>query len=220
VRYIIAVSALLVAGCASGVRESPLPEWVAPVVAETSTPVQLQGTWSLDASLSDDPQPLIRRAVDSLKKTRRAVIAGNPPATGAGRRVSVGEGPDAPAQRDPYGDAAVSDPRLAALRAQAVAIEQNERELRFTFENAVSVVYPVGQATSADRNINLTFADWEGSQFVVEKNGPDGLVLERWILSPDGSRLYLAVSLEVKLPDFPLPEGPVVIGRMFNRESR
>jgi hypothetical protein len=77
--------------------------------------------------------------------------------------------------------------------------------------------YTIGQATSTDRNINLAFSDWEGSQFVVEKNGPDGLVLERWTLSPDASQLYLMVSMELKLPDFPVSSEPLLIGRMFDR---
>lgn len=217
-RYIIAAVALLGVACAPGVRDFELPSWTEPVVSERSSPVPLHGEWILNESLSDDPEPLIKRAVERLRKSRRDVIG----ESGRGRErggsgIRVAEAPDAPASPDPYRDAAVSDPRLAILRAKSVIIEQAEDSLRFTFDGAPAVGYRIGQATSEDQNINLTFADWEGSQFVVEKNGPDGLVLERWILSPDRSRLYVAVSLEIKLPDFPLPEEPVLIGRMFDR---
>lgn len=218
-QYVIAV-ALLTAACAPGVRDYQLPAWTEPAITEAARPVPLQGKWILNQSLSDEPEPLIRRAVEGLRKNRRAIIVGEP---GSGRdkpgsRAIIGEGPRAPGKSDPYREAAVSDPRLAALRAKSVSIEQDKNTIRFIFDDAASVDYAVGQATSQDQNINLTFADWEGSQFVVEKNGPDGLVLERWVLSPDRSQLHLMVSLEVKLPDFPLPEAPVQIGRMFDRD--
>lgn len=216
-RHTLTAAALLAVACAPGTRDYQLPAWTEPLVAETASPVGLQGNWVFNESLSDDPQPVIRRAVESLRKNRRAVIIGERGRERGGAGIRVGEAPDAPGDPDPFRDAAVSDPRLAALRAEAIAIEQGQDAIRFTFDDASAVSYRVGQATSEDQNINLTFADWEGSQFVVEKNGPDGLVLERWILSPDGSQLYLAVSLEVKLPDFPLPEEPVLIGRMFDR---
>lgn len=218
-RHIIAAVALLGVACAPGVRDFELPSWTEPVVSETSSPVPLQGEWILNENLSDDPEPLIKRAVERLRKSRRDVI-GEPGRGGRERGepgIRVAEAPDAPGAPDPFREAAASDPRLAALRAKSVIIEQAEDSLRFTFDGAPAMEYRIGQATSEDQNINLTFADWEGSQFVVEKNGPDGLVLERWILSPDGSRLYVAANLEIKLPDFPLPEEPVLIGRMFDR---
>jgi hypothetical protein len=219
VRQIFAVAALFMGACTPVVRDYQLPAWARPVVADTAAPVQLQGKWGLNPGLSDDPQPLIRRAVESLRKSRRALI-GDGHVRGRDRAAPVikaGEGPRAPGEADPYRDAAVSDPRLAVLRAKTVSVEERENAIHFTFDDGSSVHYQIGRAISEDRNINLTFADWEGSQLVVEKNGPDGLVLERWILSPDGSQLYLLVSLEVKLPDFPLPEEPVLIGRMFDR---
>ncbi len=223
-KCIIVGIALLVAACASPVRDMVLPEWVKPGdISETSTPVPLQGEWTLNAALSDDPQPLIRRAVEALKKDRRGVLGSGPGRGSAGRRVRQA-GMDAPkteeAEADPYGEAALSDPRLAALRAKSLHIEQDENTVSFSFDGQTPVSYLVNQATSADQNINLTFSDWEGSQFVVEKNGPDGLMLERWILSPDRSQLYLTVSLEVKMPDFPLSSEPVLIGRMFDRHPR
>ena len=218
-RYLIIIAAvLLVAACAPAARDYELPAWTSPVPAEDARPVRLQGKWVVNKSLSDDSELLIKRAVESLRKRRHNVIigdSGQSPQTG--QPIKVNEGPVVPGRSDPFRDAAVSDPRLAALRADSIAIEENAPEIRFTFDDAATVSYSIGQATSTDQNINLAFSDWEGSQFVVEKNGPDGLQLERWILSPDASQLYLAVSLELKLPDFPVPSKPILIGRMFDR---
>ncbi|HEX5055171.1 MAG TPA: hypothetical protein VFX02_01600 [Gammaproteobacteria bacterium] len=172
----------------------------------------------MNKNLSEDPAPLIEHAVASLRKKRRQIIVGDSgrdPETG--QPLKVVEGPAMPGESDPYGHAAASDPRLAALWADSVAIEQNAAEMRFAFDGAATVSYSIGQATSTDQNINLAFSDWEGSQFVVEKNGPEGQVLERWILSPDASQLYLTVSVEIMLPDFPVPSKPLLIGRMFDK---
>jgi hypothetical protein len=217
-KYIFAGAVFLIGACASNVRDFELPAWAVPVgFAENATPVALQGGWALNAALSDDPQQLLRRAVGELQENRRAtigdVVRRGP--DGSRRPVKVDE-PAIP-QSDPYRDAAVSDPRLAAAYAKSILIDQSENAISFSFDAAPPVNYLVNQATSSDQNINLTFADWEGSQFVVEKNGPAGLVLERWILSPDRSQLYVIVSVEIKLPDFPLPAEPVLIGRMFDK---
>jgi hypothetical protein len=218
-KYILAGTALFVVACSPGVRDSRLPAWaVAGGFTEAAAPVQLQGKWVLNESLSDDSQQLMRRAVEALRKDRRTVISGDSVERGPGRS-RIGEGVPMPGDRDPYDDAVVVDPRLAALRAKSILIDQNESVLSFAFNDVTPVSYLINQATSMDQNINLTFADWEGSQFVVEKNGPDGLMLERWILSPDASQLYLMVSVEMKLRDFPLPAEPVLIGRMFDRSS-
>lgn len=217
-RYIIAGTALLLVACGSDVRDS-WPSWARrDGFTEAAASVRLQGKWKLNESLSDDPEPLIRRAVAALKRNRSTVLSGDLPERGRDRRPGrIGEDPYMAGTHDSYGDAALSDPRLAALRAKEILIEQGEEEVRFAFDGAPPVSYLVNQATSTDQNINLTFADWEGSQFVVEKNGPSGLVLERWVLAPDSSQLYLAVSVEIKMPDFPLPAKPVLIGRMFDK---
>jgi hypothetical protein len=218
-KYILAGAAFVVfaVACSAGVRDSRLPQWAVPGgFTEAAAPVRLQGKWTLNESLSDDSQQLMNRAVEALIKERRTVISGESPQRGPGRsKLKIGEDVPMPGDRDPYG--AVSDSRLAALRAKSILIDQDESMLSFTFNDAAPVSYLINQATSTDQNINLTFADWEGSQLVVEKNGPDGLVLERWILSPDASQLYLLVSMEIKLPDFPLPAEPLLIGRMFDK---
>jgi hypothetical protein len=215
--YILAGVVLLIGACASNVRNFELPAWAVPVGLTTiSTPVQLQGQWILNTALSDDPQQLLRRAVGELQKNRRTVVEGVVRRGPGGGLIKIDE-PGIP-QPDPYRDAAVSNPRLAAAYARSILIGQNENAISFSFDAAAPVDYLISQATSSDQNINLTFADWEGSQFVVEKNGPDGLVLERWILSPDRSQLYVIVGVEIKLPDFPLPSEPVLIGRMFDRK--
>src|SRR5688500_7270849 len=131
VRYLIVAAALLVAACASPGRNYELPAWTTePGLAEQARPVQLQGAWSLNKSLSDDPEPLIRHAVESLRKNRRSVIIGETRPGSAAPHIAVSEGPVMPGERDPYQDAAVGDPRLAALRAESVAIEQNAAEIR------------------------------------------------------------------------------------------
>jgi hypothetical protein len=221
-KFIIVGTALLAVACSSTIRDTALPTWaISGDFSEVAAPVPLQGKWVLNETLSDDPQPLIRRAVEALKKDRRSVL-GDPAKRGPGGRpvIKADEVFRVEDEADPYGEAAMSDPRLAALRAKSIRIEQNASTVSFIFDDQAVVDHPVNQATSADENINLSFADWEGSQFVVEKNGPDGLMLERWILSPDYSQLYLAVSLEIKMPDFPVLSEPVLIGRMFDRDPR
>jgi hypothetical protein len=217
-KYILAGTVLLMGACAPNVRNFELPAWAVPVgITETSTPVQLEGEWVLNAALSDDPQQLLRRAVAELQESRRDMVGDVVKRGPGGGLIKVDE-PAVPVL-DPYRDAAISDPRLSAAYARSVFIDQDDNAISFSFDKASPVKYSISQATSSDQNINLTFADWEGSQFVVEKNGPDGLVLERWILSPDSSQLYVIVSVEIKLPDFPLPSEPVLIGRMFDRKT-
>ncbi len=216
-KYILVGAVLLIGACASEVRNFELPAWAVPVgLTETSTPVQLEGGWALNAALSDDPQQLIRRAVAELQESRRNMVGDVVQRGPGGGLIKVDE--PAVSRPDPYRDAAVADPRLAAAYARSIHIDQNDNAISFSFDTESPVNYLINQATSSDQNINLTFADWEGSQFVVEKNGPEGLVLERWILSPDRSQLYVIVSVEIKLPDFPLPSEPVLIGRMFDRK--
>jgi hypothetical protein len=214
----IAGVVMLSVACSSHVRVFQVPAWATPGgLAETAVPVQLQGQWALNAALSDDAKQSLRLAVERLRKNQQRAGARN---TARGPGGSNGliriDGPKVPPS-DPYGDAAVSDPRLASIYADSILIGQTGNAISFAFDGAASISYPVNQAISTDQNINLSFADWEGSQFVVEKNGPGGLILERWILSPDGSQLYLLASVEIKIPDLPELMESVTVGRMFDK---
>jgi hypothetical protein len=215
----IAGAVFLVGACASNVRDFDLPAWATPGgLAEAAAPVELQGQWALNAALSDDPKQSLRLAVERLRKNQQRAAARNRNAA-RGPRGSNGLIIDelkVPLS-DPYGDAAVSDPRLASVYANSILIGQSESAISFAFDSAASISYPVNQAISTDQNINLSFADWEGSQFMVEKNGPGGLILERWILSPDASQLYLLASVELKIPDLPELTESATIGRMFDK---
>jgi hypothetical protein len=218
-KSVIVGMTFLVVACGSPVRDVELPAWVTKGdVSETAVPVSLHGGWMLNETLSDNPKPLIRRAVETLKKDRRNRVG--PPRGTAGRSKRADNAPEPQQEPDPNSEAALTDPRLAALWAKSLHIEQSESAISFTFNDETAVSHLINEATSSDQNINLSFAGWEGSQFVVEKNGPNGLMLERWTLSPDRSQLYLLVSLEIKMPDFPVSSEPVLIRRMFDRDSR
>jgi hypothetical protein len=219
-KSVIVSMAFLVVACSSPVRDVELPAWVTTGdVSETTMPVSLNGEWILNETLSDNPKPLIRRAVETLKKDRRNRVG--PPRGTAGRSMArAGNVLESQEEPDPNGEAALTDPRLAALWAKSLHIKQSESAISFTFNDETAVSHLINEATSSDQNINLSFAGWEGSQFVVEKNGPNGLMLERWTLSPDRSQLYLLVSLEIKMPDFPISSEPVFIRRMFDRDLR
>ncbi|HEY3487574.1 MAG TPA: hypothetical protein VGL10_05865 [Gammaproteobacteria bacterium] len=198
--------------CGSGAIKNQLPAWTAPAaLTDVVAPVHLSGSWTVNAELSPDPHARISSAIEELRKKKRPDL--NPPAGGStGRRIKIKDDPIAPQ------DDVTEDSRLAALYAKTVLISQGGNRVAFSFDSAEPVTFLTGnQATSSDNNVNVVLADWEGSQFVVEKNGPRGLVLERWILSPDRTQLYLHVSVEIKMPDLPGPSEVVTIDRMFDR---
>lgn len=72
--------------------------------------------------------------------------------------------------------------------------------------------YPIyGTPISLDGNINIAFAEWEREQFVIERNGPRGRILEYWTPSPDARQLHLSIQMALPM----LPE-VVTINRVFD----
>ena len=76
--------------------------------------------------------------------------------------------------------------------------------------------YPInGEPVSSDGNVNIAFGEWVNGQFIIERNGPRGRILEYWTPAPDASQLHLQIQLNNGF--FPQP---IVISRLFERVER
>jgi hypothetical protein len=214
---VLLVVSIVFALAACGGPKVDQPAWVKPELSTVErTPVSLVGRWVVNEVLSDDPALLMQNLVKRSRHMQRPPSGGNSGGQ-QGRRLSTDDYARA-LERDPLGmNRILQDPRLPVLSAKTVEVRrQGEQGLAFVFDNKPAVMYPTdGRPVSDDNNINIALADWEGSQFVVEKNGPRGMILERWILSPDASQLYLSVSIEM-----PLMREPLVISRMFDAVAK
>jgi hypothetical protein len=207
-KTLLLLAALLCNACAN--PRTPVntePAWVRGA-AETSAVPLLSGTWRIDPLASDDSKRLIQEKIEGPDFLRRREMERKQDARMAGKKIEK-DGVLRSKQLD-VGDP-LTDPRLPVLQASVIKIEQSAKQLLFSYDDTPPLSYfSDGQPVSYDGNINITLAEWENGQFVIEKNGPRGRILERWTLSPDRDRLHVQVQIQLPL----LPE-TIVVNRQF-----
>jgi hypothetical protein len=204
-------AALMLYGCAGdSTRSDAVPAWAATgEMVETAIPL-MSGTWQFDPLTSDNAQKLIEERIQGPSLLRHREIQRDT------LRKEARSNPD----KDIVGSKKleISDPltdtRLPVLHATTLKIEQSVRQLLFAYDAAPPLRYfSDGQPVSYDGNINIMLAEWEDGQFVIEKNGPRGRIVERWTVSPDRDRLHVQIDIQLPL----LPE-KISINRQFRRQ--
>jgi hypothetical protein len=213
-KKILLLTAVLMAhGCAGNRAQSnAVPAWaVTGEMVETAVPL-MNGTWRFDPLSSDNVQRLIEERIQGPNPLRRReMLRNNNPRNDA--RSNPDEGMLASKHLDI--DSPMTDTRLPVLHATTLKIEQSKRQVLFAYDAAPPLRYfNDGQPISYDGNINIVLAEWEDGQFVIEKNGPRGRIVERWTVSPDRDRLHVRVDIQLPL----LPE-TISVNRQFRRQS-
>jgi hypothetical protein len=230
---------LLVTAC-SGKRITEAPPWVEQAKKNNSADAmvlsrRMAGRWVLNEELSDDTRDVIDAAFNNSKLFRNKRGSsdrnerGSPSTHGANAMAG-----HLAFRGGPGGH--LDDPRLQALFARELEIVFVNESLVYRYpepkpgghaprgEDAPlpetppakpkpeTMAYPInGRPVSDDGSINIAFAEWERQQFVIEKNGPRGSIVEIWTPSPDAARLHLSIQIELPL----LPE-PITVNRLFD----
>ncbi|MBN1378017.1 MAG: hypothetical protein JXA04_02145 [Gammaproteobacteria bacterium] len=189
---------------------------------------KMAGHWAVNEALSDNPREVMEAAFENsnLFKRSRASTSRDDSGRPSMRGVRGRPGPMS-GLGDP--DGLSEDSRLQVLFARELDITFADEKLLYRFQNMTPhirpdkkpnrvepnltpIVYPInGEPVSDDGNVNIAFAEWERQQFIIEKNGPRGRILEHWTPSPDGSQLHVRIQFAVSM----LSE-PVIMSRLFD----
>jgi len=145
-------------------------------LSENSVATKLVGSWTLNRSLSQVPEP----SAGGLRRGGPGGVGGGPPEGLGGSRGEHGGPPDRP--EGPVG-------------ARTIRIEIHDADLRIISGNGhVRTVTPGGEAVERVRGPMLVTetARWEGDRLVIESVAEDGpMTSESIALAEDGSdRLF------------------------------
>jgi hypothetical protein len=211
-KILLLSAVLMLHGCAgNSARSDAVPAWSATgKMAETAMPL-MSGTWQFDPLTSDNAQRLIEEKIqDPNRLRRREMRRGN----NSRNDTKSNTDKDIIDKKNLEISNPLTDTRLPVLHATTLKIEQSARQLLFAYDVALPLRYfSDGQPVSYDGNINIMLAEWEDGQFVIEKNGPRGRIVERWTVSPDRDRLHVQIDIQLPL----LPE-KISINRQFRRQ--
>lgn len=184
----------------------------------------LSGSWQLNQAMSDDPKEAFKNARKKMRKQGRKGMgdemrsAGWPSGDGPGgkgkREGRGGFGERMKKGRGAFGDDKNSSKMQGVLIAETLDITLTETEITFVVDaNDAQVFLIDGRGTPLDENMTVVLAGWEGDQMVVEKtSGGSRKRFERYTVSPDGSQLHVAVSIEQSIS-----QKPIKILRIFDR---
>lgn len=184
----------------SGKKGVKVPGWVsADVFAETeliANRKKILGRWVLNQELSDQFDKVVanNEALGKKKRDSRLLDTDVHPSLNNSIKINY-------------------DNRLQATKAKELAIREEVNILQFQFDLSEPSKYLInGEAHSEDGNVNITLAEWEQCQFVIERNGPGGKVIEKWTPSPDGLQLHVSIFY-----DPPASPQTLIFNRMFDK---
>ena len=201
---LLLICLVLLVACSSGSKVK-IPAWAkeAELDKQMVAPNRVKhitGFWILNFEYSDDYQEVIH----AVKKPNRKKEYEDK-LLGRGSKRKKGFGFDT--KNMPQ------DLRLLAVHAKSVAVKNSGQEMLFTFDDKQSMRYLTNEEPfSNDGNLNITLSAWEAGQFIVEKNGPQGKLIEKWTPAPDGSQLHVRIYYEP-----PTLLQPLIFNRLFDR---
>jgi hypothetical protein len=193
------VGMLALVGCGSVGRLDPSP----------SHPVDLSGSWTMDHTASDNPQPLL----DKLRPKPQKNPFGLPADDGSG--MGPDQGPDSGGPQGGQGsggrgrrgqqqmpsyrnnnDAFTHTQVIKALRADLaradnVTVQQKPDRMALDYGSMIRTFTPgTVSVVGADWGVADQSAGWKGKDFLIEVKPQAGVAdNEKWTLSDDGKRL-------------------------------
>lgn len=183
------------------------------MLANDEKPV-LAGAWELNEALSDDPNKAFKKTEGRSRSGRGegGRSGGGRRGGGSGKGGSRGSSMNNDSESD--GSGQKSAPKKGLMTAKMLDISLTETEMLLKTDTGVIESYLIdGRGTPLDKELTVVLAGWEENQMVVEKTSGGGQkIFERYTVSPTGSQLHVAISIQR-----PTSSERIKITRVFNR---